>query len=392
MKKTLLILGGIIIVGVLVWVANYLAIGRKNVFTSGIGNTISTPRSNTKAVPYTVEVVAENLYVPWSIVFTSPERMLVTERSGAIRAVEKGKLVTTPVYTFSDISTRSEEGLMGLAIDPSYEENNYVYAAVAYPQNGGLAVRIIRFTDTGNTWSNPTTLIDNLPAAANHAGTRLRFGPDGKLYITTGDASNRQIAQDLESLGGKILRVNADGTIPSDNPFPNSPVWSYGHRNSQGIDWHPDTKELYSTEHGPSGFDGPAGGDEINRIEKGANYGWPVVSHENTREGMVDPLIVYTPAVAPASGMFYSGDVFPQFKNSFFFGGLRGQGVFRVVFDENDPDKVMVNEKIEDIDVGRVREITQGPDGYIYFTTSNRDGRGTERTGNDTIYRLVPKN
>lgn len=337
-----------------------------------------------------MEEVVRGLYVPWSIVFTSEKRMLVTERSGAIRVIENGILQEKPLKTIPQLSTRSEEGLMGMTLDPAYEKNKYLYISYAYPAQNGLSVKVVRFIDNGDSLSGETTIIDTIPAAQNHAGTRLRFGPDGKLYITTGDASERAIAQDLNSLGGKTLRINPDGSIPSDNPFPNSPVWSYGHRNAQGLDWHPVTKELYATEHGPSLFDGPAGGDEINRITKGGNYGWPLVSHENTYEGTVAPLVLYTPAVAPASGMFYRSSVIPQFTNNFFFGGLRGQGVYRIVFNSDNPDNVLINEKMKEVTVGRVRDIAEGPEGFIYFSTSNRDGRGEEFEGDDKIYRIKP--
>lgn len=342
-------------------------------------------------VPYQVERFVTGLEVPWSIVFTSPDRMLVTERSGSIRIVENGQLQPEPLVRFPEVSSQSEEGLMGMALHPQYETNKQVYAAYAYPSNGALAVRIVRFIDSGSSASGMETIVEDIPAAQNHAGTRLRFGPDEKLYITTGDASDREIAQDLESLGGKILRVNDDGSIPQDNPFPDSPVYSYGHRNAQGIDWHPPTSMLFSTEHGPSGFDGPGGGDEINIITSGQNYGWPLVSHTDSQEDMVSPLLVYTPAIAPASGLFYTGDVFPQFTNNYFVGLLRGEGILRVEVNDNDPSQVISHAPLEGIDVGRIREVAQGQDGFIYFTTSNQDGRGTPREGDDSIYRLVPR-
>ena len=180
-----------------------------------------------------------------------------------------------------------------------------------------MMVKVVRFTDEGNSLTNPRIIIDLIPAAKYHAGSRLAFGPDSKLYISTGDATNKNIAQDRNSLGGKILRINADGSIPSDNPQKRSPVWSYGHRNPQGLAWIGD--DLYSSEHGPSVFDGPAGGDEVNKIVKGGNYGWPLVSHLKTRDGTVAPLRVFTPAEAPASLMAYSGTMFPQYRDHLFF-------------------------------------------------------------------------
>jgi aldose sugar dehydrogenase len=337
-----------------------------------------------------IDVFCKDLEVPWSIVFTSASRVLVNERPGRLRIIESGKLVNEPLREFSEVSSGSEEGLMGLALDPDYQSNKLIYLSYAYEGSDGLVVKVVRFKDNGTSLSDEKTIFDNIPAARFHAGCRLRFGPDKKLYITTGDAGERKMAQDIGNLYGKILRINSDGTIPTDNPFANSPVWSYGHRNPQGIDWYPGTDILWETEHGPSGFDGPGGGDEVNVILKGGNYGWPVVSHENSKEGMVSPLLVYTPAEAPASGMFYTSDKIPEYKNNFFFGCLRGNGIIRVIIDETDHTKVKSWEKLAET-YGRIRDIAQGPDGYIYFSSSNRDGRGNVQKGDDKIYRITEK-
>ncbi len=339
-----------------------------------------------------ISIVAENLYVPWSIVFTDSNRILVTERNGKLRVIENGKLLDKPLKIFEEVSSNGEEGLMGLALDPDYKNNRHIYLSYAYEKGNGLKVRVVRFTDGTDGLSDEKIILDNLPAERYHAGCRLRFGPDGKLYITTGDAGERELAQDVNSLYGKILRINSDGSIPEDNPFKGNPVWSYGHRNSQGIDWYPGTKIMYSTEHGPSGFDGPGGGDEVNIIVKGGNYGWPVVSHRESKEGMISPVLEFTPAIAPASGMFYKSDKIPQFKNNFFVGCLRGNTIMRVIIDKDDPTKILSHEKLEGINLGRIRDITEGPDGAIYFSTSNRDGRGSVRDGDDKIMKLTLKN
>jgi glucose/arabinose dehydrogenase len=338
---------------------------------------------------WSVEVVVEGLEVPWSIIFTSPERMLVSERKGAIRVIRNGFLESQPAYVFEDITSQDEAGLMGLALDPAYEANQYIYACYATTEGSNPINRIVRLRDAGDLLTLDAILLDDIPSARFHAGCRIRFGPDRKLYITSGDALDGQDAQEIDSLAGKILRMNSDGTVPVDNPFPGSLVYSYGHRNPQGIDWHPVTGKLFATEHGPSGFDGPPGGDEINLIQAGGNYGWPLVSHDRTLEGTLPPLIQFTPAEAPGSGMFYSSDRLPMFTGSFFFGALRGEGLVRVVFETSDPIRAQTVEKIV-ADVGRVRDVVEGLDGLLYFSTSNRDGRGNPQAGDDRILRLVP--
>jgi glucose/arabinose dehydrogenase len=207
--------------------------------------------------------------------------------------------------------------------------------------------------------------------------------------VTTGDATTREIAQKLDSLGGKTLRLNPDGTTPADNPFPGSPVFSYGHRNSQGLDWQPGTGLQFQTEHGPSGFDGPGGGDEVNIVEKGKNYGWPVVHHKMSHEGMVSPLLEFTPAIAPSGASFVTGSKLPAFKGDFLFACLIGERLMRVRLDPANPRRVLDTEPFFVQEYGRLREVQNGPDGAIYFTTSNRDGRGSVRRGDDRILRLT---
>lgn len=344
-----------------------------------------------KEVQYKVVPFVAGLKIPWSIVFTSKTRMLVTEREGAIRLVENGKLNPKPLITFGETSHSGEEGLLGMVLDPNYDANKLLYVVVAYGKDSNTVEKVIRLRDVGDSIVEDKNILDDIPTAKFHDGGTLRFGPDGKLYVSTGDALSKQNAQKLDSLSGKILRINSDGSIPSDNPFPNSPVYSYGHRNPQGFDWYPSSHVMYETEHGPSTYDGPPGGDEVNVIEPGSNYGWPVVDHERHTDNMVDPKILFTPAFAPASGMFYTGRVFPQFYGNFFFGGLVGEGIMRVVVEPSNPSKVLSYGKLSGVSVGRVRNIAEGPDGFIYFSTSNRDGRGKPRDGDDQIYRLVPQ-
>ena len=344
------------------------------------------------AVKFRVETVAANLEVPWSIVWAPDGRMFFTERPGRVRVYEKGQLASAPVLTIPDLEESGESGLMSMALHPDFATNRWIYLAYTFSA-GGQRVRVVRYQETANGLTERTVIVDDIPAARFHAGCRIRFGPDRKLYITTGDATEGSLAQRLDSLAGKTLRVNDDGAIPSDNPFvgqsnTRGEIWSVGHRNAQGLDWQPDTNLMFQTEHGPSGFDGPEGGDEVNIVEKGKNYGWPVVHHEQNRPGMEGPLLVYTPACAPASAAFYRGSQFPQFKGNFFLGCLRGVRLIRVVLDGR---RVVSQEDLLSGKYGRIRDVAEGPDGYVYFSTSNRDSRGRPAVNDDRIMRLVPE-
>jgi aldose sugar dehydrogenase len=354
----------------------------------GAGEVENSSQSQTN---FKVETVVGNLEVPWSIVWAPDGRMIFTERPGRVRVFQNGKLQPQPMFTVPDVESRGEAGLMSVALHPQFASNRWIYLSYAYSAEG-LQVRVVRYRETPSGLSDRKVIIESIPAAPAHAGCRLRFGPDGKLYITDGDATDRELAQQLNSLAGKILRLNDDGTIPSDNPFvgrsdARSEIFAYGSRNAQGIDFQPGTNLLFETEHGPSGFDGPGGGDEVNIIDRGKNYGWPVIHHRQTRAGMEAPLLEYTPACAPASGMFYRGSQLSPFKGNFFFGCLRGTRIIRVVLDGR---RVVSEENLLQGKYGRIRDIAEGPDGFIYFSTSNRDGRGTPASDDDRIMRLVP--
>jgi glucose/arabinose dehydrogenase len=280
---------------------------------------------------------------------------------------------------------------MSMALHPQFASNHFLYLSYAY-RGDGQNVRVVRYHESETGLTDRTVIIEGIPAAQYHAGCRLRFGPDGKLYITTGDATRRDLAQRPDSLAGKILRVNDDGTVPADNPFvgkkdARAEVWSYGHRNSQGLDFQPGTNLIFETEHGPSGFDGPGGGDEVNIVEKGKNYGWPLIHHKQTGAGMEAPLLEYTPACAPASGMFYRGAAFPEFRGNFFFGCLKGVRIIRVVLDGR---RVVAQEDLLEGKYGRIRDVAEGPDAYLYFSTSKQDDRGDPAADDDRIIRLVP--
>ncbi|HET6855268.1 MAG TPA: PQQ-dependent sugar dehydrogenase [Pyrinomonadaceae bacterium] len=353
----------------------------------GAGEIATSAQSN---IRFKVEKVIGGLEVPWSIVWAPDGRMIFTERPGRVRVVENGTLRPKPLFVVPDVESAGESGLMSVALHPQFSSNHLLYLSYAYSE-GGVRVRVVRYREAAEGFVDRKVIVENLPAAQFHAGCRVRFGPDGKLYVTTGDAGRRELAQRMDSLAGKTLRLNDDGTVPQDNPFVGQQnarpeIWSIGHRNSQGLDWQPDSNLMFQTEHGPSGFDGPGGGDEVNIVEKGKNYGWPTIHHTQTRAGLESPLLEYTPACAPASGMFYRGSVFPKFKGNFFFGCLRGEMLIRVALDGR---RVLGQEGIVD-NYGRIRDVAEGPDGYLYFSTSNRDGRGKPAEDDDRILRLVP--
>ena len=347
--------------------------------------------SSTKEVSFQVETVVAGLQVPWSIAWAPDGRMFFTERPGRVRVVVNGQMRSQPLIVLTDVEPTGESGLMSLALHPQFAKNHFLYLSYAYKGESQL-VRVVRYRETEAGLTDRKVIIENIPAAQFHAGCRLGFGPDAKLYITTGDATERQLAQKLDSLAGKTLRLSDDGTVPSDNPFVGQQnarpeIWSLGHRNAQGMDWQPGTNLMFQTEHGPSGFDGPGGGDEVNVVERGKNYGWPLIHHKETRAGLEAPLQEYTPAVAPASGAFYRGSAFPQFRGNFFFGCLRGERIIRLVLDGR---RVVSQEALLQGKYGRIRDVAEGPDGAIYFSTSNQDGRGKPARDDDRIIRLVP--
>ena len=243
--------------------------------------------------------------------------------------------------------------------------------------------RVVRYREVGGRLGERAVLLDGIPADTIHDGGRIRFGPDGLLYVSTGDASTQSLSQSLGSLAGKILRINRDGTSPGANPF-GSPVFSYGHRNPQGFDWHPATGELWASEHGSTG------NDEINVIRAGANYGWPTIQASQTMPGMITPVTFFNPAIAPSGASFFRGRAIPQFENNLFVATLRGVHLLRLRLDPSAPGRIVAQERLLDQRYGRIRDVIAGPDGFLYFCTNNRDGRGSPAPSDDLIARIVP--
>jgi len=334
-----------------------------------------------------IETVAEGMDTLWAIDFAPDGRIFLTERAGQVRVIKDGRLSPEPWITIPTAEV-SEAGLLGLALDPAFGANGFVYVAYTYrADDGSLKNRLVRLRENANGKGVvDRVLLDGIPGTANHDGGRVQFGPDGKLYWTIGDAQQAERAQDLRSLNGKILRLNPDGSIPTDNPFPDSPVYSYGHRNPQGLAWQPATGRLYATEHGPSGAD--SGRDEVNYIEPGKNYGWPLITGNETRQGMVSPILQSgdTETWAPAGAAFITQG---PWAGSLLFVGLRGETLYRLVPDVSNPRKIVTFDRLFAGEYGRLRDVAQGPDGSIYLLTSNRDGRGSPRPGDDRVLRLT---
>ncbi len=337
-----------------------------------------------------VEQWIEELEIPWSLVFLPDGRALVSERPGRIRTIKDGVLQREP-YATINVAHIGEGGLMGLAVHPEFPKKPYIYAMHTYREGNNLFNRVIRLKDEENRGKFDKVIIDRIPGARFHNGGRIAFGPDRMLYITTGEIYEGELAQNLNSLGGKILRITDEGNIPNDNPFKNSPIYSYGHRNPQGLAWHPDTGELFSSEHGPSGEYLRFGNDEINVIKKGANYGWPIVIGKSHRPPYIAPFVLWEKTTPPSGITFYSGDKFPHLKGNLFVATLRSECLIRIKIKRT--DKGFRAERIErwfEGKYGRIRDVVQGPDGYLYFLTNNRDGRGKPRQGDDRIYRIMP--
>ncbi len=314
------------------------------------------------------KVVVAGLINPWEIVYGPDNFIWFTEKGGKISRLnpETGQII--PLLTISEVRTNGEGGLLGMVLHPDFTANPFLYVAYDYGTN--YKAKIVRYTYANGTLGSPQVLIDQIPAASIHNGCRLLINSN-KLFITTGDASDTSTPQNINSLSGKILRINLDGSIPGDNPFPNNAVWSYGHRNAQGLIMV-GTKML-SSEHGPNSD------DEINNIERGRNYGWPNIkgfcneSGETsfcTLNNVVEPLINWTPTIAPSGLSYYNSDYIPQLKNSLLLALLKGSKLMQLKLDDAQT-KIIGTKDFYVNEYGRLRAICQSPAGKIYICTSN---------------------
>lgn len=314
-----------------------------------------------------IEVIASNLQIPWAINKVG-NTFYLSERSGNIVKIENGKVIRQAVELEQPLSTAAEAGLLGFVLAPDFKESNKAFAYYTYNHTDGQYNRIVQLRLENDKWIEEEVLLDRIPSGAVHHGGRLKIGPDVKLYATAGDATEPSIAQDVNSLGGKILRLDLDGSIPSDNPIPNSYVYSFGHRNPQGLTWAPDGT-LYESEHGNSA------NDEINRIEPKKNYGWPVIEGKEEKEGMVSPLFTSgsNETWAP-SGMAYKDE-------KLYVAALRGEAVLEFDLKNGTVRKVISG-------FGRIRDVfIEGEN--LYFITNNTDGRGKPKENDDKLYRIA---
>ena len=311
------------------------------------------------------QTIATGLEAPWGLAFLPDGSALVSERdSGDILQIPAGGGEPRRVYHVDGVSAQGEGGLLGLAVDPEYDRNKYVYAYFTADSDN----RIIRFTLSGGT---PRVILDGIDKAGIHNGGRIAFGPDGMLYVGTGDAGDGSASQDRSNLNGKILRITGDGEPAPGNPDRGSPVWSTGHRNVQGLAWDADDK-MYGIEFGQNTW------DEVNIIEPGKNYGWPEVEGKEGDSRYVDPLVQWSTDEASPSGAAVAGD-------TLYVAGLRGARLWTVPLGGGDP-RAEFTERY-----GRLRAVGVAPDGALWLITSNTDGRGDTRDGDDRILRFAAR-
>ncbi|WPB78325.1 PQQ-dependent sugar dehydrogenase [Archangium violaceum] len=339
-------------------------------------------------VPITVDVVAEGLEVPWGIAWLPGGDALVTERPGRIRLLRNGALQPTPVATVK-ISSAGESGLLGIAAHPSFASNRQFYIYVTTDEGGPTQNRVERWTLSEDHTSATVdrVIFGNIPAAKYHDGGRIRFGPDGMLYVGTGDSREPDNSQNVDTPSGKLLRLTPEGEVPGDNPFPGKPAFLTGVRNTQGFDWK-DRDTLYFTDHGPSGDTLRRGHDEVSVVRKGNNLGWPTIYSCESGEGFITPSLTWESAAPPGGAAIYTGDAIPEWKGSLLIGTLGSRHLHRVVFSQENPLQVAQHEVYLRNEWGRLRETIMGPDGHLYVTTSNCDSRGDCTARKDVILRI----
>ena len=346
---------------------------------------ISSEQATFRVVP-----VVEGLEHPWAVAFLPDDRLLITERPGRLRLVEDGVLDPAPVAGVPDVYARGQGGLLDVVPHPDFETNGLIYLSYAAELDGGAHTRVVRARLEDGALVDLEEVFQARPPAggSRHFGSRLAFDPEGFLFITIGERGERELAQELSSHHGTVVRLEDDGTIPNDNPFVGDDgarpeIFSYGHRNAQGLAIHPATGEPWLHEHGARG------GDEINIARAGVNYGWPVITYgidysgapigEGTaKPGLAQPLYYWVPSIAPSGMAFYTGDAFPEWQGDLFVGALAGALLARLELDDGE---VIAEERLLETRLGRIRDVRTGPDGFLYLLTDEDPG---------ALYRLEP--
>ena len=351
---------GAIIFAILIWVSP--------------SNPPPIPEPTTEYGNEYVQILATNLEKPWAIDFAG-DKIFVTEKAGQVRVIESGVLLDDPLATLRTANVFGG-GLLGIAVHPAFDRNHFIYVYYTYEKDGVLWNKILRITELNNKLDAAKTIFDSIPGSTYNNGGIMKFGPDGKLYVGTGYVSDSHGPQDIQSLEGKILRLNDDGTIPNDNPFSDSPVFSFGHMNTKGLGWD-NGGNLFVTEMGPSK------NDEINLVQAGGNYGWPEQECSGNEE-FIDPINCYDPAIEPGGIVFYYGDKI-KLDNPLVLASLRASHLFNLEIDE---DEVKSQTSILS-GLGRIRDVAVGPDGYLYLITSNTDGKGFPDASDDKLLRIV---
>jgi glucose/arabinose dehydrogenase len=338
----------------------------------------------TELGPVRIHIVARGLEHPWGLAFLPDGRMLVTERPGRLRIVDPDGSISPPLSGLPEIATRGQGGLLDVALHPGFEDNGLVYLSYAAEGRSGVGTEVAKGRLEGNALVATEVIFRAMPkgSGGRHFGSRLVFHPDGSLFVTLGDRGDRPRAQRLDDHAGSVIRIDDKGNVPPNNPFVGSggakpEIFSYGNRNVQGAAMHPVTGELWAHEHGPQG------GDELNVIRAGVNYGWPVITYgvnyvlgtsigEGTKkEGMAQPLHYWVPSIAPSGMAFYTADRFPKWRGNLFVGALKFRQLVRL---ELRGERVVHEERMLQDVLGRIRDVRQGPDGNLYLLTDDPDG------------------
>ncbi len=324
-----------------------------------------------RALAVTDQVVVSGLDRPWAVVAGPDGNLWISEKTGAIKIYSPSFVLQATLKGFPELSVLGEGGVLDIAFHPRFAQNGWVYVAYSVADPTGHHTRINRFRYAAGQLQDHKNIFDGPSSnAGTHFGCRLVFDSNGFLYASFGERREMYLAQDLNLSHGKIVRLEDDGSIPSDNPFGSgNPIFTLGHRNPQGLAIHPVSQKMYNSEHGPTVYDAPAGGDEINEIIRGANYGWPKYHHQTTDPGFEAPLLEYTPAIAPSGIAFYTGGKISAWKNDLFVACLRGQQLLRVRIAAN--GRVVEQQKLLTGKFGRLRDVETSPDGTLLIISES---------------------